>query len=77
MHIILYYKHIAMKEVCECKIILSSYLSETSKHGVLRLKESEDGQLLCRVVYIPMCYSNTIIQEKEKFYICVIHTNNP
>ena len=45
VHITLYdYKHIAIKEVCDYKITLSSYLIKTSKHGVLGLKESEDEQ---------------------------------
>ena len=38
------YKHIAIKEVCECKITLSSYLMEASKCRVLRLEKSKDEQ---------------------------------
>ena len=30
--------------MCDCKITLSSYLIEISKHAVLKPKESEDKQ---------------------------------
>ena len=38
------YRHIAVKEVCDFKNTFSSYLTETSRHGVLRPKESKDEQ---------------------------------
>ena len=46
------------KRVSKCEITFCPYSLATLKHEVLRLKESEDEQLLCRVVYIPTSYIN-------------------
>ena len=43
----------------KCEITLSPYSSVSLKCKILRLKESEDEQQLCRVVYIPTHYVNT------------------
>ena len=65
--------------MCDCKITLSFYVTETSEHGVLRLKESEEEHYLCREGYIPTHYFNTKIQKKrkKKTHIGVTHTDNP
>ena len=45
LNIYLYdYRHIIIKEVCDCKKAFSSNFMETSKCRVLRLKESKDEQ---------------------------------
>ena len=74
LNIYLYdYRHIIIKEMCDCKKAFSSYFMETSNHGVLRPKESADKQLLCRVLYMPMCYSDTNIWNK---FLIILYKHN-